>query len=231
MYYKIAGLFVEMNPIYEPLINQVDEYKIDYIPEVIDCDIPQGEKQILRYHGKHPELTIGECEYLLYGAFFYDTLLDHQGIFLHASCVVYEGNAYLFSAPSGTGKSTHTQNWLKAFPGAFILNDDKPAIRIEDNIIYAYGTPFSGKTNQNINSRYPIKGIAFLERDSKNFIYELSIKDAIPKFLSQTMLPHNEKRIDQMVKILSEILFNVPIYEFKLNMDLESAQVAYKKMS
>ena len=80
---------------------------------------------------------------------------------LHSSCVVYEDKAYLFSAPCGTGKSTHTQIWLKRFPGAYILNDDKPAIRIMEDGVYAFGTPFSGKTDLNVNKgeMYALLGV------------------------------------------------------------------------
>ena len=72
---------------------------------------------------------------------------------------------------SGTGKSTHTALWLKNFaPRASIINDDKPAIRIQKDGIFVYGTPWSGKTDQNKNVKVPLQGIAFLERGEENSI-------------------------------------------------------------
>lgn len=229
MVYRIADLYVKMNPQYNPLKTQIIPY-LATSSSSIDCTIPQGEDAIYRYHQKHPELTMGEAEYLLYGAYFYDALLDHQGIFLHASCIVHKGYAYLFSAPSGTGKSTHTQLWRKAFPESFILNDDKPAIRIKNNQLEAYGTPFSGKTNQNINEHYPLAGIAFLKRSKVNEIHRITSKEAIPLILSQTMPPYHEGRLDQMMAIINLILERIPIYELNANMDEDAALVSYQGM-
>ena len=79
------------------------------------------------------------------GEAFYARLLQYDGMLLHASCVEKDGKAYLFSAKSGTGKSTHTHLWLRAFPDSRIINDDKPAVRRMDGTFYACGTPFSGK--------------------------------------------------------------------------------------
>ena len=90
---------------------------------------------------------------------------------LHASAVVVDGDAYLFSAPCGTGKSTHASLWLKYLKhkNPYILNDDKPAIRIVNDNIYVYGTPFSGKTDKNKNEKANLKGIAFLEQSNLLF--------------------------------------------------------------
>jgi len=230
MLFQIAGLMVSMNPKYEPLKTQAIPYLIEYQSSFVDCSIPQGEEVIKRYQNKHPELTTGESEYLLYGAYFYDSLLDHQGIFLHASCIVYENKAYLFSAPCGTGKSTHTQIWMKVFKNSFILNDDKPALRCEDNQIVAYGTPFSGKTNQNKNEKYLIEGIAFIKRNSENKITRLEANKAIPLLFSQTMPPYHVGRLNQMTKMVELIIKQIPIYELNCNMEDEAALVAYQGM-
>lgn len=230
MLYKIAGLFVQMNPSHEPLKSQIIPYKCDYNLEKIDCIIPQGEEVIKRYRDKHPNLSIGDAEYLMYGAYYYDELLNHKGIMLHASCIIYEGQAYLFSAPSGTGKSTHTQIWMKVFPGSFILNDDKPAIRIIENQIYAFGTPFSGKTDLNRNEMYPIAGIAFINRSKENSICRLTSKEIVPLFFSQTTRPYYEEKLNLMVKVIEEIIRTIPIYELSCNMEDEAAIVAYEGM-
>ena len=80
---------------------------------------------------------------------------------VHASAVEVDGKAYLFSADSGTGKLTHTKQWQNYFgkERALIINDDKPAIRKDKNGWAAYGTPFSGKTDENLNRQsYSSKG-------------------------------------------------------------------------
>ena len=107
---------------------------------------------------------------------------------LHASAVVVEDEAYLFSADCGTGKSTHTSLWLKylADKNPYILNDDKPAIRVTENGIFAYGTPFSGKNDINENKKVKVKGICFLEQAPQNSIEKLEISEAFKLFWGQT---------------------------------------------
>lgn len=160
MKYKIADIVLEMNPQYEPLLSQSKDY-IDDSDDDIEVDISFSNEELEAYYNCFNTLSIGECEYMLYGQKFYNYLISKDGLLLHSSCVVYENCAYLFSAPSGTGKSTHTQLWLKKFPTAKILNDDKPAISLTNTGIYAYGTPFSGKTDWNINECYKIKALSF----------------------------------------------------------------------
>ena len=110
---------------------------------------------------QYPHLSIEECEYSCAGAEFYMKLLKHQGFMIHASAVEKEGKAYLFSAPSGTGKSTHAQLWRQTFKGEpiRIINDDKPAVCLQNGVFYACGTPFSGKTDKNENRKAPIQGL------------------------------------------------------------------------
>ncbi len=108
--------------------------------------------------------------------------------FLHSSAVVVDGYAYLFSADSGTGKSTHTGLWLEHFKEkAFIINDDKPVLRLENGQWFVYGTPWSGKTDLNINVKAKLGAIVFLERAKENHITPIEVKEAIPLFFNQTV--------------------------------------------
>ena len=141
-----------------------------------------------------------------------------------------DNKAYLFSAPSGTGKSTHTQLWLSAFKNAKILNDDKPAIIIRNNIAYACGTPFSGKNDLSLNEIYPIQGIAFLERSKDNWIKKMDDKKSIYSIFNQTIRPGYENEMDDMIKVVEKIVDLVPIYQFGCNMDLDAAYTSYNYM-
>lgn len=99
---------------------------------------------------------------------FAQAVLEHDGVFVHASCVSMEGKSYLFLGKSGTGKSTHARQWLQAFPDCRLLNDDNPALRIEDGKVMVYGTPWSGKTSCYKNEGYPVAGIARLRQAKTN---------------------------------------------------------------
>src|SRR5690606_25383712 len=133
-------------------------------------------------------------------------------------------------APSGTGKSTHTNLWLNLFEDAFILNDDKPAIRFIDNKLYAYGTPFSGKHDISRNEKYILKGICFIDRSKENWIQPLPMNLLLPKLLEATVKVTSKSTLDGSIKMLEKIIENVPIYQLGANMDISAAKLAYETM-
>ncbi len=176
-----------------------------------------------------PHLSFDEIEYLWSGSLFYEHLTRFSGVMLHASCVEYEGKAYLFSAPSGTGKSTHTHLWVKYLNGARIINDDKPAIRLVDGKFYAYGTPWSGKTDESINQGFPIVGICFLERGENNIEKIPGIK-ALKLFMDQTVRPANKELMLNAVDIINNILTDIPIYKLSCDMSKEAVETSLNGM-
>ncbi len=146
--YDIAGLKVRIRNNKGRTLKQSVKYLAESQDENqhIDIDIDVTPERVEAARLEHPELNSDDWEYMLTGSDFYTWLIKYNGILLHSSCVVVDGVAYAFSADSGTGKSTHTQLWLKRFgKRAHMLNDDKPALRIIDGKPYACGTPWSGK--------------------------------------------------------------------------------------
>ena len=229
MIYNIAGVFVDMEPKYPRTQRQSEAY-IYSENGTANITIRLPEEFLLQKQKENPHLSVEDCEYIWMGSEFYNALPVFNGILLHSSAVVYNGEAYLFSAPSGTGKSTHTQLWLKRFKGSYILNDDKPAIMLTDKGIYVYGTPFSGKTDLNVNTGVPLKAICALERGEKNSISRIDNDEALYRILNQTVRPYNEDRMIQVLDILDKILTNVPMYKLYCNTDIEAAEVSYQAM-
>ena len=173
-----------------------------------------------------------DCEYAYTGMSFYKQLINFGGLLLHSSAVVVDGRAYLFTASSGTGKSTHTSLYLEEFGDrAFILNDDKPALRLEDGAFFAYGTPWSGKTEQNINARVPIGGICVLSRGETNEISRIGGKQAIFGIYSQTLRPQSDAYMDKVLALIEQLIETVPIWSLKCNMEREAARISYAAMS
>lgn len=180
----------------------------------------------------------GKCsffisEYMLSGKVFYQSLLKYNGFMIHSSAILYKGNAYVFSADSGTGKSTHTSIWQRVFgqDNVQILNDDKPAIRIFENDIFAYGTPWSGKDDISLNVRAPLKGIVFLERDDTNHIERITPAQAFPKFYAQTVRKMSLKYIEMLLPLAEEMFRRVPVYKMGCNMEDEAAIIAEKMLT
>ena len=226
-YYKIADMTVAMDT-FGRTLQQAQPYQIEYVenPEITIADACHRGKKI------HPEWDDDLCEYLYSGMKFYRELLKRDGMMLHASCVVVDGLAYLFTANSGTGKSTHTGLWLEHFGDrAFILNDDKPAIRRENGKWYAYGTPWSGKHDISRNSQVPIAGIAVIERAARNSICPLAGVPAIHAVLRQVNRPRAKEFREMLLDLLDKLITEVPIWKLQCNMEVDAAQIAYAAMS
>lgn len=226
---SVADLIVEINPIYDLLKSRLGPYVYDGEKEA-DIVIPLSEQFFIDRHNEHPELSFEECEYLYTGSCFYTELIKFGGVLLHASCVQYENYAYLFSANSGTGKSTHTHLWLQKFPTAEILNDDKPAIRKIDNKYYAFGTPWSGKFDESINTKTEIAGITFLSRGETNEITRVSGSDVMFDFMNQTVRPNKKEYMVFFMEILDKILSDVPVFKMKCNISEEAVETSYNAM-
>ena len=167
------------------------------------------------------------------GSYFYTALIDNEGFLLHASAVVVDGVAYCFSAPSGTGKSTHTNLWLEVFKnkGAYIINDDKPAVKVVDGVPMIYGTPFSGKYDISVNTCVPLKALCFIQRSNINSIKKISPFQAASLVLDQTIRPENDELMDKLFNTLEKVVLSVPSYILSCNISKEAALLAYNEMS
>ena len=148
---------------------------------------------------------------------------------LHASCVVVDGYAYLFSGPCGMGKSTHTQKYLKAFPDAVIINDDKPALRRIDGKWYAYGTPWCGKDGINENASAPIAGICFLHRGDRQ-LKRLSPLEAVGYILKQTNGRKTPELARKLMRNIDLLVTEIPFFEFYNHAESGDEQITYAAM-
>lgn len=228
--YSIAGLKVNMECTGRGEI-QAQKYLIDYTDSP-DITINANNEFVTKLHEKFPELSLDDSEYIYYSKMLNNALLDFDGLVLHSSAVAYENKAYLFSANSGTGKSTHTGLWKQAFKGAFIVNDDKPIIRLIDGKFYVCGTPFSGSSALNENVIVPLQAICFIERDNENSITLMEDKaNVIYRFLSQTIRRAGNEKSEKVLYLLDKILKEIPVYNLKCLPNIEAAILAHEEMS
>lgn len=231
--YDIAGLKVNIVNPRGRTAKQAMPYLSDNQDENqhIDITVDVDEKRVLSAMAEHPELVQDDWEYMITGSDFYTELLNFDGILLHSSCIVVDDMAYAFSADSGTGKSTHTQLWLKHFGDrAYMLNDDKPAIRLIDGIVYACGTPWSGKYDYSTPKVVPLAGICFLERSENNWIKKADTGKAVFNIFSQTVRKLNAQRMDSLFDVLEQIFAKVPLYEFGCDISEEALFTSYNAM-
>lgn len=230
--YNIAGLNAEYNCIF-PLLKSRSEKYLAPDGTKADFSIAVDEAYFKRQREKYPDVSDENHEYMGMGTAFYKKMLAFDGVMLHASAVAVDGYAYLFSAPSGTGKSTHTAFWqeLLGKDRAVIINDDKPAIRKVDGEYYAFGTPFSGKHDISVNRGYPVKGICFIRRGELNRIRHIDISAAIAPFFYQTIRPSEEENMELLCANVDGILKNISFYELECLPNVDAARLSYKIMS
>ena len=227
LYYKIAGVNIKMDS-FGRTVEQAERYRISPCAEV-DFTVESNREKYLE---KYPFCSDDIAEYMTTGGSFYRQLLNFNGLMLHSSAVVLDGKAYLFAADPGTGKSTHTQKWLDKFGDrAFILNDDKPALRLIDGVWYAYGTPWSGKYDISVNTRAPIAGIAMIERAEINEMEPFAGAEAIHAILKQVNRPKDLQYRVKLMELLDKLMTMVPIWRFKCNNYAPDAvEVSYAAM-
>ena len=224
--YKIADLLVQMDT-FGRTEKQAASYMVhtERVPDLIISP------EFVDRYKKGPNMTDDECEYLNTGSVYYRRLIHFNGIMLHASCVVVDGIAYLFSAPSGTGKSTHTSLWLKLFGDrAYILNDDKPAIRVLEDGIYVYGTPWSGKHNINRNAKAKFGGICFVNRAPDNSICKMEYNEAFYSIMNQTLRSKDPVALAMTMEIIGQIVSTGRVYNLFCNMNISAAELSYQTM-
>ena len=191
----------------------------------LSCDV----RRVLELN---PQITTEDmAQYLGTGMVFAHHLLAYYGTYLHASAVVLGEKAYLFSAPSGTGKSTHTEKWCRLF-GATYLNDDKPALRYVNQRWMAYGTPWSGKHDLSDPRGVAVGGIAFVRRGEENSIRRLPVVESVPLIMSQSLWMIKEPRVmDRQLEMVEKLVQEVPVWELTCRNDDEAAWTSYKAMT
>lgn len=155
---------------------------------------------------------------------------DRGNLEMHASVIENKGKGYLFLGKSGTGKSTHSQLWLKNISGSHLLNDDNPIIRMrDDGSIYVYGSPWSGKTPCYINKGVPVGGIVTLSQAPENKIRRCTLPEAYAALYSSTSgLKTNHEMYDNLHKTMEYIAVNVPFYHLDCLPDAEASLLCSK---
>ena len=178
-----------------------------------------------------PSLTPEQMEYMESGVQFYWHLLRYNGLMLHASAAAMGGRAYLFSGPCGRGKSTHTRLWQQTFGEAVqVFNDDKPALRRLDGRWFAYGTPWCGKDGINLNQKWPLGGVCFLEKAQENRIRRLSPAEALPLVMAQTLHRLLPQHMELLLASLDSLLREIPVFLLENRPEEAAARLSYETM-
>ncbi len=160
-----------------------------------------------------------------------DYICDYDRLLMHGSAIAVNGKGYIFTALSGTGKSTHT-GLLRKLHGekAVMINDDKPFLHYKDGQVFISGTPWMGKHFLGNNITVPLAGIFFLYRSEVNILEKTTAEDALVKMLSQCHRPTDAGKLMNTFDLIERILSSVPLYNLGCNMDISAAELSSSVM-
>lgn len=237
--YKIADKIVKITSIYNNVHMKCADYHFEGKPE-ISVETKAKDIEYERWISRNTAITNGEIpvehsepylETLAVYRKIADELANSNCFLFHGSAIAVDGKAYIFTAKSGTGKSTHTALWRKLFGHrAVMINDDKPLIRITDDGAVVYGTPWCGKHNLSTNTSAPLEAVCILTRSEKNNIKRIDSRAALPILLQQSYRSSDPKITSLILGLVCTLAEKIPIYKLGCNMELEAAQVAYNGM-
>lgn len=230
--YKIAGLNVSVSNGGALFDTRARPYRTDS-GEAADLVIDLPRETLRLMHSLQSHLTEDQCAYIYTGEEFSSALVHLEGFKLHASAVVLDKQAYLFSAPSGTGKSTHTALWCDYFgpERAYILNDDMPVVKWSGDGYMAWGSPWSGTSPLSRNAGALLKAIAFLERSDTDWIEPMISAQSIIRLMEETRRSREPGFMMKLMALLERLLETVPIYRLGCTMSFHAVQTAYGAMS
>ena len=161
-----------------------------------------------------------------------ERLTEYDVLLMHGSALCMDGQAYLFTAPSGTGKSTHARLWRELFGDrVWMVNDDKPMLRIGETGVRVYGTPWDGKHSLSRNASAPLRAIALLERGERNSIEPMQKAEAFLVLIQQAFSSRDPAIMQRITALEKRILDCVDVYRLRCNMEPEAARIAYEGMN
>lgn len=231
MLYSIAGLVIDINFKYDYGKNLCRRYKLDTIKKADFC--VEATPQMIENERKLDIYGVedGILESLAVYRYICEKAYDYDCMFMHCSALSYKGNGVLFTAPSGTGKSTHSALWRKHFADDVVMvNDDKPLLRFIDGELYVCGTPWDGKHHISNNICVPVKAIVVLSQGAENEVERADKREAVYNILNQTIRPKDGALMSKVLDFTEKIIESIPVYKLKCNISEQAVETVYGKI-
>lgn len=228
---KIAGLVIGIENQYKYVSRLCEGYKID--EEGAAFCVAATEQEVLKEQSQSTEkFPLSYCEAVCLYRKICLKLVDYHGFLLHAAALELDGEAYVFAAKSGVGKTTHMKLWIEAFGNRVqIINGDKPVLRFMEGKLYACGTPWCGKEGLGNPIMAPVKGICFLEQSRDNHIRQLGAAEVVGRIFHQMLIPEEEEAINRFFDLVDQMIASVDCYLLQCNRERAAALLACERMS
>ena len=241
--YRIADRNIEISSLYSMVHEMSSGFLIDAAP---DFRVAVGQAEIDRERAAAGrdvgvQLEYGYCiggalsdaylETLAVYRGIADKMPEYDSILMHGSALALDGTGFLFTAPSGVGKSTHARLWRELYGDRVqMINDDKPLLRILDDQVTVFGTPWNGKHRLGGNLSAPLQAVCFLARGRENAIRPVSSHEAYPLLLRQIYRPADADALMKTLKVADRLLSSVRFYRLECNMEPAAAKLSSETM-
>lgn len=236
---EFAKIKIEVKAVYPYLKKFCKDYIIEgsdtaWVPD-FKIEMTPAEIQKEKEKDKETAVSKSSAPYLETLAFLRklcDKLAEYQCFLMHGAVISWKENAYMFTAPSGTGKSTHIALWRK-YMGADVqvINGDKPFLRIEKNQVRVYGSPWAGKEGWQNNTSGVLKGICVLKQAKENKIQRLSAVEALPYLVPQIYFTEETEQAEKLLDALDRLLLQVSVYCLECNRSKEAVACSFEALS
>lgn len=232
---SLADISIALEVVYDETVQRFKEYLTDKTPLYnLVMTVERIAEEFLLLHQEYPmyKYTVIDAEFNAIYRDLTEILMEKDAFVFHALMIGLDNDGYVFTAPSGIGKSTHGKLWTEVFKDKVqIINGDKPILRIVNGCLYGYGSPWKGKENIGINSHVQIKSICHIVRGVNNKIHLIDNKvDSLDWFLKQLMLKNREKYLQCMLAWFKTIVKQVDLFELECNTEKSAVIVAYQAM-
>lgn len=237
--YKIADKVIEVSSIYEDVheyckdyaINEQSDFSVTITPEDIALEKQKSDSEYAYEGLPLPNFSDKLLEETAVYRKIAEIMPGYDTFVFHGSVIAVDGVGYLFTAKSGTGKSTHTRLWREYFgERAVMVNDDKPMLKVTGNGVFAYGTPYNGKHGLGTNISVPLKAICILTRGEENSIVRIDKSEAYPMLVQQVYRPQNSMQLMKTLDLVDTMAESVKLYKLVCNMEIEAAKIAFEGM-
>ena len=160
-----------------------------------------------------------------------EKLVAFNTILFHGSALSMDGEAYIFTAPSGTGKSTFARHWRETFgKRVWMINDDKPFVRIDGGAARVYGSPWDGKHCLSRNASAPLKAVLRLFQSGENRLEPMHKADAYQVLLQQSYMSDVPDTACRILTLERELLDAAAFYRMYCNREAEAVMCAWRGM-
>ena len=233
---EIAGHTVKIETMYENTFRMCEKYLCDLNDKMPDIHvvITNDDIEYERREASNNNLRSenGYLETLAVYRKISESMIAYDTFLMHGAVIAYADSAVMFTAESGTGKTTHIRKWLNELENSYVVNGDKPLIKITDNHVVACGTPWCGKEKMGTNAMVSLKAIVLMERGTDNVIEEIPYSQAFNYLLHQTYRPISTQNIIKTLKLISQLQGKVRFWRFKFNnYKDDSFSVAYSVLN